>query len=363
MTPRLLAAAAAVVLALGCGNSKKSTPASGRTVSYSGPVAPASLTASTDKAMIAGGAVSLVAGFSEMSTSSTALAFGAGRQPGVAAVSDAIQLAADARHHPALATVAGALAQQTRPCSGGGTVTYSANDQDGNAGTTQAGDYVEVAFAACNERSAVTDGSFRVTIDTTSGADLVADVTSITTSESFGLSLAFANYFVTFADGSWSGMNGDMTIAFAADTAAGTVTYGVSGTSFEEAAYDGAVTSGLRIGARSGQTGYHDTAVEVYSGMGTPSAHVTEHRWSMDARVCSTEINGCLSLSTNPQFSQLVQYAYPSSGALTVSDDAGDWIKVEAVSATTGACTLSWSIDGATGSQSTTWSALEAAAN
>lgn len=364
LNARRLATAAAVILAVGCGSSSKKSnpPAGGRTVTYSGSTATSALSASTNKTQVAGQATAVAKMMTGMS--GTVGSFGAAAPAPRFTVKDALRVAADARHQAGGAAVSGAVQPQTHACQVSGTGTFTVNDQDGNPATVQAGDYVEIAYAACNDgRGEVQDGSIRLQF-TTSGTDFVTDVTSITQNASFGLTLVAANMVtVDTATGAWNGMDGDITISYAANVTAGTLTYSISGASLEAAEGTGdTITDGLLLTGVTSGAGYSDVAVETFRGMGTPGAALTSESWDLDARMCTVSLGGCLNITTNPAFTITAPNAYPGSGSLTVSDGT-DSITVTAVNGVTGAVNLTWNIDGtAGGPEATTWAALDAAA-
>jgi hypothetical protein len=357
MKLRILAVASAALFVAACGSSKKSNPSStGRTIAYSGPVTPASFSASTDKAAVAGGAVTAaqsLGGFSDMATM-----FAAGTAPGGPTVYNTLVAAADAYNRPDVVIASGAVQSQAQQCPGGGTETLAVN-RTSQASTTN-GDYVEMTFAACKDgQGAVTDGSFRLTFTSTVAADFTVTPSAITADRSFAMTISFSDLSTVTSQGSWSGIDGDITIAFSAVVSTGTLTYSISGSQFTVAAGTGqSVTEALQLRPLNGQSAYSDTATQVYSGMGTPSATALYSTWALNARLCTTQMAGCANIATNPAFKINESYNYPVSGTLKVSDDAGDYVQVAAVNQSTGACTLSWSINGSTGSQATTWDAL-----
>lgn len=353
MNVRLFAAAAAALLTVACGSEKKSTPPGVPTVSYTGPVAPASFSsASTDRAAVAGAAVA--AGGMLGGMSSAAVVFGAARPPAPMGVKDVLAAAADAFHRPEVASAAGVLATSTVPCPNGGSSTLSVSHQSADPAVTTAGDWVEVSYAGCTVTgdlggSAVTNGSFRLTIDQTTGDDFVATPSSITTDRAFGLTIAFDNLVTVLPeDGLWAGTDGDLGVSFVATVADGTITYGISGTEFVQAAgMAGQVMAGLRLAPLQGQARYHDTAVETFTSLGTVNATHVSSSWDLDARLCTTEMGGCANIQTNPVFLIVDPNPYPNAGgALTVSDDGGRWVKVTAMDPSTGACRITWSFDG-----------------
>lgn len=366
MNARHLIIGAAVLVAVGCGSSsKKSNPqTTGRTVNYSGSTAPKALTSTTDKAQVAGQASMAAKMMTGMSGMAGSMPIGAAAPAPLSNVKNALLIGADARHRAGAAVAAGAVQSDSGPCEAGGTVSFAINDQDGNPATTTAGDYIEISFAACDNGYTVDDGAFRLQFQS-SGGDFVADVSSISQNASFSLRLVATN-LVSLDKGTaeWSGMDGDMAVGFAADVSQGTLTYALSGTSFESAVGVGdTVSEAFLITGTTAGAQYSDVATEVYSGMGTVSAQLTQERWDLDARFCTLSMGGCINIQTNPAFAVNLPDQYPDSGAFRVSDDAGDFVQVTAVNGSTGACELSWSIDGQTGGpQATTWTALDAAA-
>jgi hypothetical protein len=333
------------------------------TVSYTGSVAPASFSSTTtDKAAVAGlawGASGMLDGMSTMGLAMGSMPTGAIVPQAPMGVKDVLRLAADAFHRPGAASAAGVVSNRT-PCPAGGTRTDSVYQQNANPAITTNGDYVELAFAACNQgQGLVMDGSLRLTVDQTAGDDFVMDARSITTDRAFVLTIAFNNFVTVDTNGGgWSGVDGDIGVSLAVSAANGTITAGISGTEFVEAVgFEGAVF-GMRLAALPGQPKYHDTAVETYTGMGTINATLVSSSGDLDARLCTTQLNGCVDIETNPVMVVAPPNQYPNAGgALTVSAGA-DWVKATAVNPTTGACTVSWSIGGSTGSLDTYWDSL-----
>lgn len=352
MSLRVLAAAAAL-LTVACGGSKKPAAPGAPTVSYTGPVTAASFSAaSTDKAAIAGAGWAAGGMLGGMSGMSVAMPTGAVQPSAPMGVKDVLAAAAAAFHRPEVAAAAGALTASTRPCTGGGSQTISVSQQSADPTITTAGDYVEVSLAGCTEGdqggTIVMNGSFRLTIDQTTGDEFVTTPSSITDT-AFGLTIAFNNLVTILPqDGVWSGVDGDIGVSLVASVAAGTITYGISGTEFVQAVGMGnQVMAGFRLAPLAGQPKYHDTAVETYTALGTASATHVSASWDLDARLCTTEMGGCANIETNPVFVVTDPNLYPDAGgALTVSDDAGHWVKATAMNASTGACRITWSFDG-----------------
>lgn len=361
MNARLLAAAAAALTAVACGGSSKSNPTPPPpSATYAGPTGAASLGASTDKTALVGTAASMAQALSGMS--SMALLFGAGANQQPMGAKQVMTLAADL-YHRGDAGLSGAVTNTTQPCPDGGSFTVTVNHQDAAPEVTTSGDYVAVSFAGCNQGGAVSEGSFRLTIDRTAGDDFVMTPSSITSDRGFGLTIAYQSLLlVNPNDGWWVGFDGDLGVAFAATVATGTIEYGIAGTHFDQAAGVGAqVAAGVRLAPLAGQARYHDTAVETYTGLGTASAALASTTWDLDARLCTTELGGCVNVETDPVFvfHGDPETSYPApGGAVTVSDDAGDWVRATATDETTGACTVSWHVDAADGSLSTFWDSL-----
>lgn len=360
-TWNLAAASAALVLLAACGGSSPPPPPAGKTIGYSGPTTAATLSGASDKNALASSAAALAQGFSGATSGATGFAAGARQTP--AFVKDALALAASVRDDVDLgATVSGATATLTASCDGGGSMSVSMQDADGVPTTAHAGDTVQVSFASCDDGGGnVTNGSLRVTIDSTSapGDDFVAAATSITKDVSFGLTLAFTHFWTIDAMDAWSGMNGSLSVAFTADYAAQTLAFQVSGTLVEGASGVGStVTEAFRLAPLQGASTFHERGTETYTGMGTAGATAVETSWDLDARVCALELAGCLNLQTDPSFAQREVAVYPYAGALKVYDDAGDFVQVAATNED-GSVTLSWLLDGVSGSKATTWACLE----
>jgi len=81
---------------------------------------------------------------------------------------------------------------------------------------------------------------------------------------------------------------------------------------------------------------------------------------AVSARICSTELGGCLDVVNDPPFVLGEYDYYPASGKLRVSDDAGHFVEVTATSAA-GAVTVTYDIGaGVQGPFATTWICLDA---
>lgn len=354
-TRNLAAATAALLLLAACGGSSKPPAAAGRTIAYTGSTSAVTLTGTSDKDGLASGAASLAQGFSGVGSMATGFAAGTSQTP--AFVKNALSLAAGARHQADLgATVSGATLEVKADCPGGGSMSLVAHDADGISTTTHAGDYVQISFASCEDQAGtVTHGSLKLKIDAvpTNHDDFVAAASSITKDAAFGLTLTFTHFWSIDALDNWSGMNGEMSVAFTATYATQTLEYRVSGPLVEGASGVGsAVDEAFRL------VGFQNVGTETYTGMGTANAAPVKATWDLDSRVCALQIGGCLNVLTDPSFAKNEAAAYPYEGALKVSDDTSHFVKV-AVTNENGAVTLSWDLGAGEVSLATTWACLD----
>ena len=236
---------------------------------------------------------------------------------------------------------------------------------------TTKGDFVQVSFSACGDGHGNTAfGSFRMTIEDTTGAEFVADARSITTSERFGLSFAFHDFATVDPHGAWTGVDGGLDVSFVATVdsfdpvagGTGSLEFTVSGANLVSASGPriGAFSQAARLTALPGDATFHEQGRERYTGMGTPSATRTESQWDLDAEACTLEFLGCLGIRTEPTFAkhESPPHPYPYAGAIAVVDKDGDFIQVTAGDEDLGTATLSWDIDGVSSSVSTTWACL-----
>jgi hypothetical protein len=370
MNARIAAAFAAAVLLAACGSSSKSDPPpSGPAVRYAGSLVDATLTSTTDKSALVSAAAGMaqgmggaVVGLGSVGTAVSRRALRAAEAPGPSAtIRGALLQAQDAFARRDLPVAAGTVVGISGPCNGGGSVSIVASQAVQNQST--AGDYVALSFQACSDgQGGVQYGSFKMTIAETTGDAFVADATSIAKNEAFGLALVFHDFASRSQDGSWSGVDGNLDISFVAtvDTVVGgtgSLEYQISGASLVSASGPavGTVTKASKLEA------FQELERELYSGIGTPSATVTEGQWSLDAHACSLEFMGCLDLLTDPTFAQHASATYPYAGALKVSDALGDFVRVTAVDES-GDVTLDWDILGVTSTVDTTWGCLDGTA-
>jgi hypothetical protein len=378
MSARVLAAATAAILLAACGSKSSSEPPpTGPDIRYTGATTDVALTSTSDKNAIASTAAGLAQGVASSPIPSSG---GAPGQPGggsavalvmggqtphrTASVREAMLLAQDAFHRRDLALASGAYATGSASCAAGGSVSIATVKQSETRATP--GDFVQVSFSGCKDAQGDTAwGSFRMTINEATANEFVTEARSITTSEAFGLSLVFHDYSMFTASGPWVGMDGGLDVSFVAtvDTVAGgtgSLEFTVSGAELVSASGPaaGVVTGGTRLTALANGDGkFHEQGRELYSGIGTANAEKAESQWDLDAKVCTLQFMGCLNILTDPTFAkrELPAHPYPYAGALTVYDHDGDYIKVTAVNEDTGEARLDWSIDGATGTATTTW--------
>ncbi len=366
-TSKLLSICAAAALVAACGSGTK-TDEPVRTVAYTGPTTAAAITSASQVATAAGEVKIMVDTFSESATGGVGLA-GVVSGPRARsindAVKDAVKLAARFRQ-PTAASVTGALVSVTENCPGGGTVTHSAFDADGLATTTAPHDYVQVAFSGCDlvgDASVFMDGSLRVEIISTDGAPFLHDVANMTSDVTYGVQVTFGNLIEAWAEGFWFGVNGDVSFLWTADLTGHTLTWQVAGTSFAEAVGFGTeVYWGSLLTGPGGTGQYSDVYVEEYVGAITSVSVPSATRWDFDGRTCSTDLNGCLDVVTNPAFRKVAPDLHPSTGSIEISNGTAS-IRLTATSGT-GDVTVTYDLDVANDPPDpvtvyTTWDCLE----
>ncbi len=376
MNARIAAACGAALLLAACGGSSSSEPpaVAGPSVRYAGSTLDAALTSTTDKNALLSSAAAMAQGLGGTVGGLGGAGTGLRRALHVSAARPAAPIrralleAQDAFARRDLAAAPGVVASASATCAGGGSVTIAASQASKTRST--AGDYVAIWFSACaDDLGDVQYGSVRMTIAQTTGDEFVADATSITANEAFGLALVFHDFASKSADGSWSGVDGNLDIDFVATVesvgGAGSLEFQVSGASLVGASGPavGTVTQAFKLAPLLGQPSFHELGRVLYSGMGTASATVTEDQWDLDAHACSLEFRGCLNVLTDPTFGKHASAAYPYAGALELYDAAGDYVRVTAVDETTGAATVDWDIDGVTSTVQTSWGCLNGTAS
>ena len=257
-----------------------------------------------------------------MATSSGSLAGVAG---GVAAPTfqDAMRLAARYFHRSAPASLAGVTLTITDDCPVSGSATFEA--QVANTTYTSNGDYVRVAFDACDSgEGAVVDGSLQVTIVNTQGADFLDDPSAMSPNFPYGVEITYGNFaFIDTANGFWAGIAGDIGFTFTAVTSTTPRRAPVAGPRhLDRDRLSARRDAPRRLAAhRRGRDGRvlrsRRRGVRRRPQLSVASAG----RWDFDGRVCSTEMNGCLDVVTNPEFRALADAWYPEAGgSFTISN-------------------------------------------
>lgn len=208
----------------------------------------------------------------------------------------------------------GAVQSQTEKCAGGGTLTISANDANGNR-LVDAGDSVSLTAANCSFEGEVLNGQLTLTINSVTGnLDYFP----------YGLSVILGfNNLTTQSSSLRTVGNGSLALSIDA-RAANNQSLGLN-------------TSRLSLSSTYGTTTYSKTL--------TSYATAVELRPAGSGFTTTTSVNGTLSssafesktisIATLAPFVRASAQAYPGSGQLVITGAAGGKVRLTATSATT----------------------------
>jgi hypothetical protein len=351
---------AAVAALAGCGSSSGGGAGAPYVdIGYTGPTTTVPLDSTARIAMVATDASGGVSVFSSASDTSAVAARGA-----APAVTVKSALAALSRHRiGGGAVVAGVTQSDTQPCYVSGSVTAVASFADPTGATLTAGDSFSVTFNACDDGYGVSSGSMSVTINACPDGAYFLDPTAITPGKFYAMSLTVRDFATVDTLGYYSGIEGDMTVSLDfvtdLDGVGGWLTSSVAGGSiaFEEG-YDKVASYSAKIAGIAGGT------YLMESGEHYPTSLYDwpdEYGSNISARLCSSEMGGCINVRTTAPIYQLDGYQYPYTGTVKYSDDSGHYVELSPTSGS-GAVTLYYDVGaGRVGPVYTTWSCLAGA--
>ena len=358
---KLVSVSAAAALVACGGSSKPKGPA----VAYSGPTGTIAIDSTSKIGLLATAFTGAVGGFSGIGTGGASALGAAGAGPRVG-VKAALARAAALRAQASPAVLTGVVQSAKQNCDGGGSISGSMNDQDGNPDTTQAGDWVQITYDACKDANGNTGyGSIRIDILRTDGADFMSGPDLMTAGIDYSARLTIDDFATVDATGYLSGVDGDATLSLRTvggtdlvETMTGSHIASVEGSA-------GKITAAFLLTGPGGSGGYSMGASEYYGNGFYSSA--TEADSDFDGRMCSTEIGGCIDVVTNPAFSQRTYESYPYTGTIKISDGRGAFVQLAATSGT-GSVDVTYDLDGTGGNPpvgpiSTTWPCLETEAD
>lgn len=335
-------AAGAMLAACGGGDDKKAT---GRDIAYTG---------STAAVVISQSNVTSMAALASESVSGSVGAASGG--PGYAAAASldrqmgtgtALAKLRAARGDFAAAFAGVVQGTATKACPGGGAITltmFAASDT-----VTTTGDWFELSFGNCVEADGSTaNGTLRMEITASDGVD-PSDVELsgpgvLTDGFTYGMRLTVTDFSIEDATG-WFGLEGDVELTQTWNATTLLLSAAMQGSSLVSVSGVGStVVAASAIKPLTVNGRYSMAEVGEYASAFATAATAT--RSSIDARVCSVEMGGCINLDTLVPVRQVATQLYPDSGSLKVFDDAGHYIQIDITpgSGATGAVTMSWEV-------------------
>lgn len=207
------------------------------------------------------------------------------------------------------AQVTGAVQSYTEQCAGGGTLSVTETDANGN-NQADAGDSVSLTASNCGFEGSVFNGGLLLTINSLSGNLEVAPYSA-------SITLAFNNLSAKSSSSTTTG-NGSFVLSVNARTSSDQ-SFALNTASFE--------------------------ASSLYGGT-TYSRKLTDYTVSVDLRSgsSSTKVNGTLAssafesksvtISTSPAFVRSISQAYPASGQATATGANGGMVRITAIDST-----------------------------
>jgi hypothetical protein len=361
---RFVSLGTAAVLAA-CGGSSSGGGSSGPPpiqIAYTGPTSSVSLDSTAAAGALVTGARTGLADFSSAGSAATVIgAAGAGRRSSVQLALSAVEKFRTG----GAASVKGVTQPDTQPCAVSGSSTSTVSFADPTLATLAVGDSFSVTYNACDDGlGEVSAGTVTVTITACPDGKMFLDPTSMTPGVLYEMTEVATDLVVVDSLGYYSGTDGDMAVGMVFETdldgTGGWLTMTVSGNSlaFAEGANGVALASAKLTGLAGGryalESGMH-FPVDLYSSPDASSSAFT-------ARICTSDLGGCLDVLTNPAFVVNGYDYYPSSGTMRTTDDAGHFVEVTATNGTTGAVTVTYDIGaGVVGPKATTWSCLDQA--
>jgi hypothetical protein len=263
------------------------------------------------------------------------------------------------RESPAAFT--GVTQSQVTPCTTGD-ITISATVADGTGATTSVGDGYQISFNNCTDSlGGRMTGTLGFTITATDGALFMDSPPVMNAGTTYSMAITYGAFAMVDSMGSFTGIDGNMTVSMLYASGTGWRTETITGSSIVFAAgSNGNITSSFEMAGPTAGGQYSILGGEHYpSGLTSfPDAQAS----GFTARLCSTEMAGCLKVVTNPALEVWDPDLYPSKGTMTFTDDAGRYITLTATNGVTGAVTVTYNIGaGVVGPKATTWSCLDQA--
>jgi hypothetical protein len=276
----------------------------------------------------------------------------------------ALALFASARRSSAVALI-GVSGSMSQPCDGGGseTVAYSIRDPNGNI--LQNGDWIQIGFNQCRDSytlETVTGTIRMLAINVDGDFPSMDDPTMLTPNFPYAVKITLGDFAITAQDGSYFGVNADMTMTILWNSATFQLSKSVHGSAIATVAHDGTqVVEASLLAAVPGTAGYSFDTVDTYADVNAYT--VVANEWGMSARMCSLELAGCLDVVEDPAFFKRVADGYPDAGTLRITGASGAYVELTALDGVTGDVTLSWDLDGAgttypLNTVNTTWQCL-----
>jgi hypothetical protein len=315
------------------------------------------LTAS-DTGVLLDDATAMSAGFSGLSGGVTV--FGAGDGTGRLGLKALVDRAAAARKQAGI-SVAGVAQTDGGACPVSGTVRITVEDADGDPATTTSGDYVEIAADDCGfDDGTAIDGTLRMTF-TSSGGDFVTDpydpYFDPYASASFAFTITVSDFTEWYFDGTFSAMDGSMTVTWSQDAALNQVGAAITGPYLITALGNssGAITSASALLEPTTGAGYSFESTQTYD---DSFMNLAEEAFAINAKVCSTEEGGCLTVTMNPAMAQRTYDLHPYAGNLRFQVGV-NWLQLDVVDATS--VQVSYFIGGVSYTGTATWACLDTA--
>lgn len=340
MNVRALSVATAALLAVACGSDKKSstggppaalpTHTATHAVAYSAPTTPVAITSVDDAVNVAGSTMSTVE-----STSG-----GVGNFSGVlpldvtpsrVTIQDAFRVASRLLGKVEPARALGVAVQDGGNCSIRGSGSISGDVKDTANPGANAGDWADFVFNACEDSPGeIMDGVMRLEILATNGANSMDATPAAMPAGTYSARITFANFSILDANGGWTGMNGDVTMTLTKD--ATSITRALSGTGLVYVVYQGTtLLEGTKMDGPAGGNGYRQQRVEVFAN--GFSTYFTQTRETLNSKVCSVEMAGCVQVVTNSEIIDDTGANHPKAGSFTIT--AGNaTIRLDILSAT-----------------------------
>jgi len=244
--------------------------------------------------------------------------------------------------------------------SGSGSVTGNVLDTN-NAGANT-GDWAQFTFNNCQDTAGVfIDGVMRIDIVEGHGSRSMDLAPSVMPLGTYRATITFTDLSFAQANGTWSGMDGNITLAITKRASPNEIESSISGTGLVFGVGQGtSLLEGTMLTAPTGQTGYLQDTVEVY-GSGFTSPY-TSTRETLNSKVCSTAMHGCVQVVTNSPILDNAGAAHPYAGSFTIS--AGNaMIRIDILSVTNVNVTYDLNTTDATpatGPINQTWTCLDA---